>query len=159
MEARAGAEAERPLLELAASELGHESALVHAPARARNPFLDDGAPPRLVLQLYFSGRDALEAAAARLRSLVRLDATQLGCEAMQVQRFEVPDPAIRAVPWCTYLVRYEGPAEDPQAWHAHYLAHHPGLMARLPGIRELEIYTPMDLAPVLPGGAVRSLQR
>ena len=47
-------------------------------------------------------------------------------------------------PYCTYLVAYEGPAEDEAAWHAHYLAHHPPLMARLPGICELEIYTRVD---------------
>jgi uncharacterized protein (TIGR02118 family) len=62
-------------------------------------------------------------------------------------------------PWCTYLVRYEGPAEDPQAWLARYLAHHPALMLRLPGIRELEIYTAIDWIGAMPGRRVRSLQR
>ena len=58
---------------------------------------------------------------------------------MLVRRYSPSDPKMDE-PWCTYLVRYEGPAEDPHAWLAHYLAHHPVLMLRLPGIRELEVY-------------------
>jgi uncharacterized protein (TIGR02118 family) len=60
---------------------------------------------------------------------------------MRVLAFEVPQPAM---PQCTYLVAYEGKAQDEAAWHAHYLANHPPLMARLPGIRELEIYLPLE---------------
>ena len=76
--------------------------------------------------------------------------------AVLVRRFPVPQPAFLR---CTYLVAYEGPAQDPDAWHAHYLAHHPPIMAELPGIRELEIYTPLQWVG---GGAwrrERSLQR
>ena len=83
----------------------------------------------------------------------------LAYEAMLVRSFEVPDAKIRSEPWCTYLVAYDGPAEDPIAWHAHYLAHHPVIMAKLPGIRELEIYTAVDWVGVLRGERVRSLQR
>ena len=60
---------------------------------------------------------------------------------MLVRPFAVAQPK---TPDCTYLVAYEGRAEDEKAWHAHYLAHHPPLMARLPGIRELEICMPVD---------------
>jgi uncharacterized protein (TIGR02118 family) len=64
---------------------------------------------------------------------------------MSVRSFAVPDPEIRERDgaYCTYLVAYQGPAEDEAAWHAHYLADHPPLMARLPGIRELEVYLPL----------------
>src|SRR5438067_273039 len=40
-------------------------ALVHTPARARDPYLDDGPAPQLVLQLYFAELPHLEAALAR----------------------------------------------------------------------------------------------
>src|SRR6266404_4519302 len=40
-------------------------ALVHAPDRATDPYLDDGPPPQLVLQLYFAELPDLEAALAR----------------------------------------------------------------------------------------------
>ena len=64
---------------------------------------------------------------------------------MRVHRFDVPQPWPRAPErYCTYLVAYAGPAEDERAWLDHYLAHHPSLMAQLPAIRELEIYTPLE---------------
>ena len=125
--------------------------LVHTPAQAQDPFLDDGAPPQLVAQIYFATLEELGAEVGDLPPSKH--------EVMLVRRFEVAEPRIRADPWCTYLVRYAGPAEDADAWHAHYLAHHPQLMARLPGIRELEIYIPVDWAGTLPGERVRSLQR
>jgi uncharacterized protein (TIGR02118 family) len=111
-------------------------ALVHTPTQAHDPFLDDGTPPATVAQLYFASVPELEAAAAELQG------SWSGAEAMVVRAFAVPDPRVRA-PYCTYLVAYEGPAQDEAAWHAHYLADHPPLMARLPGIRELEVYTPL----------------
>src|SRR6266699_1723072 len=40
-------------------------ALVHTPARASDPYLDDGSPPQLVLRLYFAELPDLEAALSR----------------------------------------------------------------------------------------------
>jgi len=131
-----------------------ERNLVHTPARARDPYLDDGAPPALVAQLYFAELPALERAVPVLEENLPKAA---GCEAMLVRRFAVPQPGEGR---CTYLVRYAGPAEDPDAWHAHYLAHHPPIMAELPGIRELEIYTPLQWVSAASGWRrERSLQR
>jgi uncharacterized protein (TIGR02118 family) len=87
------------------------------------------------------------------------DMATVAYEAMLVRRFPTPDARIRGEPWCTNLVAYDGPAQDPNAWHAHYLAQHPPLMAKLPGIRELEIYTAVDWVGMLRGERVRSLQR
>jgi len=121
---------------------GLRRAHVYTPDRARDPCLDDGPPPPLVLQLYFNRLPALEAAASALRAFGRASEAQ----AMAVRAYSVPEPVSRGAgqPYCTYLVAYEGPAEDEAAWHARYLAHHPPLMARLPGIRELEIYTRVE---------------
>jgi uncharacterized protein (TIGR02118 family) len=131
-----------------------EKARVHTPAKAHDPYLDDGAPPALVVQLYFAGLPELEAALPRLEKALGAGGS---CEAMLVRRFTVPSPAVGR---CTYLVAYAGPAEDPDAWHAHYLAHHPPIMAELPGIRELEIYTPVQWVSGATGWRrVRSLQR
>jgi uncharacterized protein (TIGR02118 family) len=118
---------------------GLQKVHVYTPGRAHDPFLNDGAPPPLALQLYFDSLPALEAALDG-----RLTRMQEHCEvqAMLVRRFAVPEPREDAL--FTYLVAYEGTAEDPDAWHAYYLAHHPPLMARLPGIRQLEIYTPLQ---------------
>lgn len=126
--------------------------LVHTPVRAFDPYLDDGAAPAMVLQLYFERLDALEAAASRIAELI----PSCDAQAMAVRRF-APPHAGRA--HCTYLVSYAGPAEDEHAWHAHYVAHHPPIMLRLPGLRELEVYARVDwIAP--PGWRrVNSMQR
>jgi uncharacterized protein (TIGR02118 family) len=126
--------------------------LLHTPDRVRDPFLDDGAPPGAVTQLYFDSLRALEDAAAH--------AAAADAEAMQVHRFAVPQPWPRAPEsYCTYLVAYEGPADDEAAWLAYYLEHHPPLMAKLPQIRELEIYTPIDWRCTARLRSERNLQR
>jgi uncharacterized protein (TIGR02118 family) len=132
---------------------GASRPLRHLPDSVRDPFLDDGAAPARVLQLYFDSIAALEAAAAQV-------SVQAAAEAMQVHRFAVPQPWKR-VPssYCTYLVAYEGPAEDEKAWLAYYLEHHPPLMTKLPRIRELEIYTPIDWRCPPRLKRVRHLQR
>jgi hypothetical protein len=132
---------------------GFIRALEHSPDQVRDPFLDDGAPPGAVTQLYFDSLAALGRAAAQVP-------THADAEAMQVHRFAVPQPW-KEVPasYCTYLVAYEGPADDESAWLDYYLEHHPRLMAKLPQIRELEIYTPVDWRCPPSLRRVRHLQR
>jgi hypothetical protein len=81
---------------------------------------------------------------------------------MLTRVFPVPDARFRtadgALP-CTYLVDYPGEADDPNQWLAHYIAHHPPIMARFPGIREIEIYTRIDWCGCLPWQRVDHLQR
>lgn len=138
---------------LATARVG-ERCLVHTPVDARDPFLDDGAPPALVVQAYFAGLPALEGSLAVLEAILGVD---MVCEAMAVRRFPVPRPASGG---CSYLVAYSGPADDPQAWHAHYDAHHAPLMADLPGIRALEVYSPLPFSfAALGWKPERSLQR
>lgn len=108
---------------------------VHTPAKAADPYLDDGAPPAAVVQLYFDSLPSLDACIAKNERL------KCAAQAMAVRAFPVPDPRTGQ---CTYLVAYDGPAQDENAWHAHYLAHHPPIMAKLPGLRELEVYTRID---------------
>jgi len=146
-------------------------ALVHLPARASDPYLDDGAPPALVLQLYFAQLPQLEAALARdghlavlmsrdeFPALADAEVTQ---QAMLVRAFAVPEPAFgdtRGEPYCTYLVSYEGDAQDLNAWLGHYLGKHIGHMRQLPGLRELEVYTRLDWISVLPFPRVSCMQR
>ena len=146
-------------------------ALVYTPAHTSDPYLDDGPPPQLVLQLYFAELPHLEAALARNGHLALLlsrdeflgladaDITQ---QAMLVRRFAVTDPMFRNVsgePYCTYLVSYEGEAEDLNAWLGHYLGKHVEHMASLPGLRELEVYTRLDWTGSLPFSRVNFMQR
>ena len=83
-------------------------------------------------------------------------------QAMLVRRYPVPDPDIPYAAGrqpCTYLVAYEGAAEDLTAWLTHYIADHPPIMARFPGIRQIEIYTCIDWCGGLPWPRVAHMQR
>ena len=62
-------------------------------------------------------------------------------------------------PYCTYLVSYEGEADDLNAWHSHYLENHTRHMAMFPGIRELEVYTRLDWISAQPWHALNLMQR
>lgn len=134
--------AERSIAELPGSVEG----LAMTPAATSDPYLDDGRPPPLVLQLGFATIESLEAAlcgpaqgiAATLTSLAGAEITE---QAMLTRRFPVPEPKRGS---CTYLVSYEGEALDTNAWLSHYIAHHPPIMARFPAIRAIEIYTRID---------------
>ena len=57
------------------------------------------------------------------------------------------------------MVAYEGAADDLHAWHAHYIANHPPIMARFPGIRQIEICTRIDWVGFLPWPRVDHMQR
>jgi hypothetical protein len=123
-------------------------ALVHTPAHAHDPFLDDGAPPPLALQLYFGALIDLEAAASRdgAQALARrrapdLDGAAVEQQAMAGARMPRPSCAVAArEPCCTIPVAYQGRRTIRMGGSMH-TSHHSALMARLPGIREIEIYT------------------
>ena len=156
---------------IVAATPGLQQALLYQPEHASDPYLDDGAPPLLGLQLDFADIAVLEAAlgphghlqALAVRddfpSLARASAHQ---QAMVTRRFPVSDPAFQTPagqPFCTYLVAYEGAADDLPAWLAYYIAHHPPIMARFPGIRGIEIYTRLDWCGALPWPRADCMQR
>jgi hypothetical protein len=148
-----------------------DKALVHTAAAASDPYVKDEGAPQLVLQLYFAELAALESALARSGPLAVLTSRQrfatladaeVAQQAMVARPFAVPEPVLRnapGMPYCTYLVSYEGEAEDLNAWHAHYLASHTVHMARFPGLRELEVYTRLDWVSGLPWPRVNFMQR
>jgi uncharacterized protein (TIGR02118 family) len=49
----------------------------------------------------------------------------------------------------SYVVRYHRPADDEAEFVSHYLADHPPLLAKLPEIRSVLCYLPLD-APATP---------
>jgi hypothetical protein len=146
-------------------------ALAHTSSSADDPYVRDAAPPQLVLQLYFPELPELEAALSRgghLRVLTsrhefpQLADAEVAQQAMLVRQFAVPEPMLRngpATTYCTYLVSYEGEAEDLNAWHSHYLEHHTTHMARFPGLRELEVYTRLDWVSAVPWLRTNFMQR
>ncbi len=130
------------------------------------PF-DDGIPPQLALQLVFDDIADLEAALAPAGHLQALAApgalsSLAGAEreqqAMLTRGFAVPEPA-SGEPSCSFLVHYPGPAADVNAWMAHYLEHHPRIMATFPAIREIEVCSRIEWCGFLPWPRVDHMQR
>jgi hypothetical protein len=144
-------------------------ALIHSPTSTSDPYVKDQGVPSLVLQLYFAELADLETATAgHLAALSSRDAfpalarAAVAAQAMLVRRFAVPDPVFQTSPGephCTYLVSYEGEAEDLNAWHAHYLDRHTRHMAMFPAIRELEVYTRLDWISLQPWTRLNFMQR
>ncbi|HEY1930836.1 MAG TPA: hypothetical protein VGG99_02395 [Acetobacteraceae bacterium] len=138
-------------------------ALIHTPAQTHDPYLDDGRPPALVLQLYFRDAAGLDAVQEHLQALVPEVPASLGGalvtqQIMLARAFSVPEPRVMAQS-CSYLVSYEGEAEDLDAWVAHYTEHHTAVMARFPGIREIEVCTRVDWRGTLPWPHVNRMLR
>lgn len=143
---------------------GLSRALIHTPSTTSDPYLNDGPPPALVVETYFPTIATLEAACqGRLTALPAalpgLAGAQFTEQAMAVRAFPTPDQAIRQQPHCSYLVAYEGPAENLPLWHAHYIASHPPIMAKFPAIRQIEIASRVDWCSNLPFPRADFMQR
>jgi len=160
------------LLALASTIDGVQRVVVHTPVDGgvNDPYLHDAASPRYALQLYFDELSALEASIKSIGPLQQLLDTErfptlagvgLTQQAMAVRYFPVPEANRVANPGtrCTYLVSYEGEAEDYSAWIGHYVDSHPPIMARFPAIREIEIYTRLDYRSALPATRSLAMQR
>ncbi len=145
--------------------------LVFTPDKAPDPFVDYPPPPQLAFQLYFDAIAPLEAAAGRngaLQALAQRDALPsvdkggVAQQAMLVRAHPVPDPVFRTPAGgfpCSDIIHYPGKAEDLNAWLAFYFESHVPLMKRLPGIRELELYTRIDWVSALPWPKAEHMQR
>lgn len=125
--------------------------------------------PALVLQLEFAEIAGLEHALkphgylqmlAHDDMLPSLAATTPSHQTMLTRRYPVAEPAAEnANGLLSYMVEYEGPAKDENAWHLFYVTGHPPLLAKFPGIRKIEIYTPALAISALPFNVRRSMQR
>jgi len=135
-----------------------------------HPYKADGPGPTFALQLRFPDLFACEAALGRdgalaslatgggLSNLTGLDVTH---QVMLTRPFPVDvaaHPPGTTTP-CSYLVHYPGPADDINAWHLHYLEHHPSIMRTFPDVRQIEIYTRIDWVDRLPSRRVEHMQR
>jgi hypothetical protein len=173
----------RPDLRLGEAEFARVVEIVGATPRLRRGLIftpetsvgrhypNDDAPPQLALQLYFDRIDHLEDALARdghLQQLAMPGAlpsladSAVKQQAMVARPFPVPDATFRLGPgerFCTYLVHYPGTAENLNAWTDYYVRHHPQVMARFPGIREIEVCTRVDWCGFLPWPRVDYMQR
>lgn len=121
-----------------------------------NAYTKDKPGPRLMIQLYCDRLEIIEAAAMQKGLLRRIseefDFSELGevqirHQAMYVRPQTVADPIYQrddGADLCSYMVHYDGHADNYDAWLAHYLDHHPPIISRFPRLREYEIYTAVD---------------
>ncbi|MGV2287567.1 EthD family reductase [Trinickia sp. YCB016] len=151
---------------------GLRALIVHEPIAGQiDPLIAPAADaPSCVLQWYFDELAPLEAA-SELDGAIHCALSSSVHAALTTRTFTQQAMAVRTlapshakppasdVPRCTYLVGYEGVAEDFNAWLTHYLLHHPPLMQQLPGLRELEIYTRIDCTSGLPFAHAHAIQR
>jgi hypothetical protein len=115
-----------------------------APAEGGDPLNPPEPAPDLVAILSFDTEASLRAACAApaLAGLAPPGrATSAGFER---RFFPVADgPGTPLAAPVSYLVRYELPADDAAAFRALYLASHPPVQARLPGIRSILCEIPL----------------
>jgi len=129
--------------------LARFDAYVPCPGDANDPYVDDLTGPCLLCMLNFPDADALRAALAsdNFRSALgcipagaALTAEAMACKCYDAGG-EIAGHSLHA-PF-SYVVRYHRPAEDEEAFVAHYVADHPALLSRLPKIRSVLCYFPM----------------
>jgi hypothetical protein len=123
---------------------------------AKDPLVDDGAGPLLIVLLGFADAQALDTAIASADFAARLarlpDGLRAAGEALECRHYPVAGavaPGELRAPF-SYVVRYHRPAEDEAAFIANYVATHPPTLARLPGIRNIMCYFPLEV-PNPPG--------
>jgi hypothetical protein len=168
-----GEEELRPLIAALSSAPGLTYLVSHrAITGVRDPAIERAAGPSHALQLYFDELLSLEglltSGSVLDRALGTSDAPLRRhlhwChQAMAVRRYQLPAYAARSASpgrqECTYFVSYEGRSTDDEEWLAHYLRHHPPIMAKLPDLRKLEVYSRLDYRSELDIEKARSLQR
>lgn len=157
------------LREAVADVPGLASAMLFTPASASDVYVDDGQAPPFGMQLHFKRLEVLEAACARngavsglLGLLPSLAKVPMTAQAFWRRTSQVPDSVLQTAPGqlpCSYVVHYPGPAADTNAWHDHYLTGHPPLFQRFPGIRMIEILTPVEWVSNLPLPKAHHMQR
>lgn len=145
---------------------GLESLDLYTPERtAKDPYLHDGPGPLAMLQAGFRSRQELEAflgspafrATVIAPSPAPPDKVTVVHDAMEQRFYPVtgetrPGPLTAPI---SYVVRYQRPADNEAAFIAHYVAHHPQIQARFPGIRSIMCYVPIqwtDPTPIAPAG-------
>jgi len=118
-----------------------------AAAAANDPYVQDGPAPTYLAMFAFPSLADLDRAAntKTFASLVS-SLPVLTCSALRHLDFPTGDsttPAPLTAPF-SYVVRYHRPAHDEAAFVRNYLAGHPPLLARLPGIRNVMCYLPLS---------------
>jgi hypothetical protein len=116
-----------------------------------DPFVDDGKPPSLVIQI---DADDLGHVATLFDDdeLIRQMEGSVSCEAFETLSYPIQgasDQAPRTAP-ISFNVRYYAPIEGEKQFVDHYLESHPPILGELPGVRNVLCYVPVNWACPLP---------
>ena len=121
-----------------------------------DPFNNDGPGPLLIAMLQFPTREKLRAGLADPRFEQSLAGMPVAATGTSFERrlfplADAPNPGPLRAPF-SYVVRYHHPAENVAEFVSHYVADHPPILGKLPQIRSVLCYLPVDIdvAGVLP---------
>lgn len=126
------------------------------PVASHDPYVNDGAGPLLMLEFGFSSSPALDEFVTNpdwVIGVTRVSgdpAISLTHDAFETRFFPTAgqqEQVPRTAP-VSYVVRYYRPAENEVDFRAHYVTHHPPILGRLPGVRNVICYSPFACAPV-----------
>ena len=121
------------------------------PRRVNDPYLGNETGKLLIVQATFASRDALERAmsdtgvSAALASMPSHANAHVTDEAFTVHACPLMDGSTppRRAP-VSFVVRYYRPIDREREFTEYYIAHHPPIMARFPGIRNIYCYLPVE---------------
>lgn len=139
---------------LFASEVDIDFMATYRPAGGDVPSFSDGPGAPLLVELNLPSRDRVDDLlhSGAFRSAATPDdwAPSPGISAtvdvFETVHYPLPDhaePPARTAP-LSFVVRYYRPVDDQSAFVDFYTRHHPPLLARFPGIRNVLCYLPVD---------------
>jgi uncharacterized protein (TIGR02118 family) len=113
-----------------------------------DPFNNDGPGPLLIAMLQFPTRGKLEASLADPRFKQSFGNSPVAATGTAMERrffplADTPNPGPLRAPF-SYVVRYHHPAQNVAEFISHYVADHPPILGKLPGIRSVLCYLPLD---------------
>jgi hypothetical protein len=119
-----------------------------------DPFLKDKHPPLLVVQAMFNEINLLEktlnsAEFQKLQnqiSALPIKNLRLIQEAMQMESFLASETK-NGLADLSYLVSYQGPAENETEFLQYYRDHHPQILMHFPDVRRVELGLPVKWTP------------
>ena len=113
-------------------------------------FFDDGPPPASLIEISADTIDSLHQWSERDEARRLFDVLNVGQEwsagYFSIVRQVVAGEALprERVAELSFVVRYYPPVEDARLFAAHYVANHPPILARLPRVRNVLCYLPLD---------------
>jgi hypothetical protein len=113
-----------------------------------DPFNNDGPGPLLMAMLQFPTKEKLQAGLSDPRFRQSLAEMPVAATGTRFERrffpvADAPNPGPLRAPF-SYVVRYHHPAENVAEFVSNYIADHPPILGKLPEIRSVLCYLPLD---------------